>query len=91
VAGAIGLYGGIDAKFDMGAQLGRLKVNAETLTSHLRTHRHRVASILGTAAPNVMRVTQNDEHWNGPVRKGRWEGFSNCSAGISRPGERNVR
>ncbi|MGA9214609.1 MAG: hypothetical protein WBZ54_04925, partial [Methylocella sp.] len=40
----------------IGAQLGRLKVNAETLTSHLRTHRHRVASILGTAAPNFMCV-----------------------------------
>ena len=55
MAGAIVFYGGIDSKFDIGAQLGRLKVNAETLNSHLRVHRHRVASILGTAAPNFMR------------------------------------
>jgi hypothetical protein len=54
MAGAIGFYGGIDSKFEIGAQLGRLKVNAETLTLHLRTHCHRVASILGAAAPNFM-------------------------------------
>jgi hypothetical protein len=54
VAGAIGFDGGIDSEFEIGAQLARLKVNAETLTSHLRTHRHRVASIVGAAAPNFI-------------------------------------
>jgi hypothetical protein len=86
MAGAIGFYGGIDSKFDIGAQLGRLEVNAETLTSHLRVHRHRVASILGTAAPNLIGGNARHDIGIGPSA-GPCDGFWNCSAGISRPGK----
>ena len=60
MAGAIGFYGRIHAKFDAGTEPGRLNTNDRSLRPQRHAHRHRVASILRTAALNFTRLTPSD-------------------------------
>jgi len=61
MAGAMGFYGWIHAKFDAGTEPAGLNANALSLRAQRQAHRHRVASILRTATPNFTSLIPSDK------------------------------